>query len=130
MVIPITLRIAAVLVWISGMGLGIPCIMAIRNLASGRDLPLVFGFTAYGGGGFERHGLNTSIPLLLGFLLVSLVELPAGWLLWEGYWLGGILSLGLLIPGAVFWWGFDLPYPPIAAVVRVILIMVSWSELR
>jgi len=130
MVIPPTLRIAAVLVWISGMGLGIPCILAIRNLASGRDLPLVFGFTAYGGGGFERHGLNTSIPLLLGFLLLSLVELFAGWLLWEGYWLGGILSLGLLIPASVYWWGFDLPYPPIAAVARVILILLSWSSLR
>ena len=130
MVIPTTLRIAAVLVWISGVGLGIPCLMAIRNLASGRDLPRVFGFTAYGGGGFERHGLNTSILLLLGFFLISLVELPAGWLLWDGKWLGGILSLGLLIPGAVYWWGFDLPYPPVAAVLRVILILIGWSALR
>jgi hypothetical protein len=130
MVIPITLRIAAVFVWISGIGLGIPCIMAIRNLASGRDLPLVFGFTAYGGGAFERRGLNTSIPLLLSFLLVSLIELPAGWLLWEGSRLGGVLSLGLLVPGAVYWWGFDLPYPPMAAIVRVILILLSWSALR
>ena len=130
MVVPTTLRIAAVLVWISGVGLGIPSIMAIRNLASGRDLPLVFGFTAYGGGAFERHGLNTSIPLLLGFLLISLIEIPAGWLLWEGYQSGGILSLGLLIPGTVYWWGFDLPYPPIVAVARVILILMSWPALH
>jgi hypothetical protein len=130
MVIPATLRIAAALVWISGVGLGIPCIMAIRNLASGRDLPLVFGFTAYGGGAFERHGLNTSIPILLGFLLLSLAELPAGWLLWEGYLIGGILSLGLLVPGAVYWWGFDLPYPPIVAGIRAILILLGWSALR
>ncbi len=130
MVIPTSLRIAAVLVWISGVGLGIPCIMAIRNLASGRDLPLVFGFTAYGGGGFERRGLTTSIPLLLGFLLIALLELPAGWLLWEGRGIGGILSLGLLLPGAVYWWGFDLPYPPIMAIARVILILVNWPALR
>lgn len=130
MAIPTTLRIAAALVWISGVGLGVPCIMAIRNLASGRDLPLVFGFTAYGGGAFERHGLNTSIPLLLGFLLILLVEIPAGWLLWEGYKAGGILSLGLLVPAAVYWWGFDLPYPPIAAFFRAILILLSWSSFR
>jgi hypothetical protein len=129
MSIPISLRFAAILVWISAVGLGVPCIMAIRNLAAGRGIPLVLGFPAYGGGAFERHGLSTTIPLLLGFLLICLLEAIAGWLLWGGHRSGAILALALLVPGAIYWWGFDLPYPPIAAVVRVILIVLGWSSL-
>lgn len=129
MSVPISLRVAAIVVWISAVGLGIPCIMAIRNLSAGRGIPLVLGFPAYGGGAFERHGLSTTIPLLLGFLLVCLLEAVAGWLLWGGQRTGAILALALLVPGAIYWWGFDLPYPPMLAVVRVILIVIGWSRL-
>jgi len=101
--------------------------MAIRNLSTGRGIPFVFGFPAYGGGGFERHGLATSVALLIGFLVVCILEGYAGWLLWNGHKTGGILALFLLIPGAIYWWGFDLPYPPIAAVIRTILIVIYWS---
>ncbi|MGA9191435.1 MAG: hypothetical protein WBZ24_06875 [Anaerolineales bacterium] len=120
---------AAVLVWISAIGLGIPCIMAIRNLRAGLGIPLVLGFPAYGGGAFERRGRQTTIPLLVGFLLVALVEAGAAWLLWHGHKLGGVASIVLLVPGAVYWWGFDLPYPPIAAVARVVLIALAWPGL-
>ena len=103
--------------------------MAIYNLIHGRSIPYVFGFPAYGGGAFERHGLVTSVPMLIGFLVVCLIEGYAGWLLWNGYKAGGVLSLILLIPGAIYWWGFDLPYPPIAAIIRTILIVIGWSSL-
>ncbi len=129
MSIPISIRAAAIALWISGVGLGIPCIMAIRNLSQGLGIPLVLGFPAYGGGAFERRGIATTIPLLLGFLVVCLLEVAAGWLLWGGHRSGGILGLVLLVPAAVYWWGFDLPYPPILAVLRVILIVVGWSSL-
>jgi len=125
----ISFRIASVLLWISTVGLGVPCLMAIRNLLSGRGIPTVLGFPAYGGGGFERHGLETSVPLLLGFLAVCLAEGYAGWLIWNGYRAGAVLALILLLPGAVYWWGFYLPYPPIAAVIRTILILLFWSSL-
>jgi hypothetical protein len=36
----------------------------------------------------------------------------------------------LLVPGAVFWIGFDLPYPPIIALARTVLIVLSWSSLE
>jgi hypothetical protein len=129
MVIPISIRVSSVLLWISAIGLGIPCIMALNNLSHGRGIPFVLGFPAYGGGGFERHGLITSIPLIAGFLVVCLIEAYAGWLLWNGNKLGGILALILLIPGAIYWWGFDLPYPPILAIIRTVLILISWSHL-
>jgi hypothetical protein len=38
--------------------------------------------------------------------------------------------LVLLVPSAVFWWGFDLPYPPIIAAVRTLLILLSWGSLK
>jgi len=127
--LPILLRFASVLLWISAIGLGVPCIMAIHNLSQGRGIPFVFGFPAYGGGGFERHGLVTSIPLLVGFLVICLIEGYAGWLLWNGHKAGGLLALILLVPGTIYWWGFDLPYPPIAAFIRTVLILTSWPSL-
>ncbi len=45
----ISLRVASVLLWISTIGLGIPCVMAIYNLSRGRGIPFVMGFPAYGG---------------------------------------------------------------------------------
>jgi hypothetical protein len=103
--------------------------MAIHHLALGKGIPYVFGFPAYGGGGFERHGLATTIPLLIGFLVLCLAEGYAGWLLWNASKTGGALALILLVPGIFYWWGFDLPYPPIAAIIRTVLIVVNWSLL-
>ena len=130
MTIPVPARVAAVLLWVSAVGLGIPCLMAIRNLMMGRGIPLVLGFPAYGGGPFERHGLPTTVALLSGFLLVCLLEGVAGFLLWSGLRSGALLALLLLLPGAVYWWGFSLPYPPLVALLRTIPILFSWQSLK
>jgi len=52
-----------------------------------------------------------------------------GWLLWGGHRLGAMLALGALPVGAVFWWGFALPIPPILAIVYTILIVMNWQNL-
>lgn len=127
--VPVSLRVAAVLVWVSAFGLGITCLIAIRSLAAGHGIATVLGYPAYGRGAFERHGLPTTLPLVAGFLLICMAEAVVGWLLWCGRKAGAIYALVLLGPGAVYWWGFDLPYPPIAALVRTILIVVGWSRL-
>lgn len=123
-------QLAAVLVWIDAMGLAIPGLIGIRNLLAGRGVPLVLGYPSYGGGAFERAGIATSVPLLLVFLLVLIAEVAAGWLLWQGQRSGAVLALILLVPEAIFWWGFDLPYPPILAVARVVVIALAWEGLR
>lgn len=123
-------QLAAVLVWIDAIGLAIPGLIGIRSLLAGRGVPLVLGYPSYGGGAFERAGIATSVPLLLVFLLVLIAELPAGWLLWQGQRSGAVLALILLVPGAIFWWGFDLPFPPILAVARVVVIALAWEGLR
>ncbi len=125
-----SIQVAAVLLWITAVGFGLPNLPAIRNLLLHREVPLLFGFPAYGGGYFERFGIMTSVPLLSAFLLVCVLEGVAGWLLWGGYRSGAILALALLPAGAVFWVGFSLPFPPLFALARTALILLNWSSLR
>lgn len=127
--IPLKLRIAAVLLWFTALGFGLPCLPAIRERLAGRDIPYLFGFPAYGEGPFERVGIPTTVPLLSGFLLVCLLEGVAGWLLWSGSKAGAILALALLPFGALFWWGFALPFPPLFALARTVLIVLGWQRL-
>ena len=126
----LSIRSASILCWVTAIGFGVFCLPAIRNLLTGRDVPIVMGFPAYGGGSFERIGLHTTVPLLVAFLLVCVGEGVAGWLLWGGNKSGAVLALGLLPFGAVFWWGFSLPLPPLFAAARTVLILASWESLR
>jgi hypothetical protein len=129
MTVPVLIRVAAILHWIIAVGFGVFCFPAIRNLLTGRDIPIVMGFPAYGRGPFERFGIPTSVPLLAAFLLVCILEAVAGVLLWGGHRSGAVLALVLLPVGGVFWWGFALPIPPIFALVWTILIFVNWQAL-
>ncbi len=88
------------------------------------------GFPAYGRGPFEHYGLPTTVPLLVGFLVVCLLECLAGGLVWRGKRRGAILALLLLPAGAVYWWGFALPFGPILALARTQLIVQRWDSLR
>jgi len=67
--------------------------------------------------------------LLLAFVAVCAAEAAAGWLLWQGQMSGGVLALVLVPVGAVFWWGFALPLPPVAAVAWTALVLVGWDSL-
>jgi len=130
MTVPTQLRAAAILLWFTALGFGIFCLPAIGNLLAGRGIPYVLGFPAYGEGPFERVGIPTTVPLLAAFLLVCILEGLAGWLLWHGDKSGAVLALALVPVGAFFWWGFALPIPPIVALVRTVLIVLSWQSLR
>lgn len=123
------LRAAAVLHWFIAVGFGVFCIPAIRNLLTGRDIPIVMGFPAYGRGPFERLGIPTTVPLLAAFLLVCILEAVAGFLLWGGLISGAVLALALVLPGAIFWWGFALPIPPVFGLIWTLLILLGWQSL-
>lgn len=90
---------------------------------------MIMGFRAFGGP-FERLGTNAMVTLLVLELIVCLVECVAGWLLWHGDKLGGMLAIGLLPVSAVLWWGFALPFPPIFALIRTVLIALNWKALQ
>ena len=123
------IRAAAVLVWVSAIGLGVPCLMALRNLLAGQPIPRVLGYPAYGEGPFEQHGLPTTPLLISAFLVVCRLEAVAATSLWAGHKLGAVLALVAVPLGAIFWWGFALPYPPIIAVIRTVLLVLSWRSL-
>jgi hypothetical protein len=126
----VSIRIAAALLWLNGAGFGAFAIPGIIRLARHQEIPVIFGFPAYGGGPFERVGIRTSIPLLVGFLLVNVLLVIAGVLLWNGSRGGAILTLALLVPAGVYWWGFALPFGPLLALASTILLAVNWSHLH
>ena len=123
------IRAAAVFCWINAIGFGVFTIPAMLRVAGGKDIPYVMGFPAYGRGPFEAHGISSTVPLLAGFLLVCVLEGVAGWLLWGGHQSGAILALAVLPFGAIYWWGFALPIPPLFAVARTVLIIAGWQSL-
>jgi hypothetical protein len=124
------IRVAAALWWLNGAGFGVFTIPAIRNLRRHQELPMVFGFKAYGGGPFEARGIQTTQWLLAAFLLVNIIEIVAGWLLWTGVRIGAILSFAVLPLAAIFWWGFALPLGPPLALSSLILVILNWSSLH
>ena len=130
MSVNVGLRVAAVLLWLNGIGFGVFTLPAMRNLLLGREVPLVMGFKAYGGGPFERHGIHTTVWLLAAFLIVRIAECAAGWLLWGGHRSGAVLALALLPFAGVFWWGFALPFGPVFALPEIALILLNWPRLR
>jgi hypothetical protein len=123
------IRAAAVLCWINAVGFGVFTIPAMVRVAAGKDIPYVMGFPVYGRGPFDDHGITSTVPLLAGFLLVCVLEGVAGWLLWDGHTSGAILALAVVPFGAIYWWGFALPIPPLFAIARTALIIVGWESL-
>ncbi len=64
----------------------------------------------------------------MAFLIHSVLAGLAGRWLWKGRRRGAVLALVLLPVGAVFWWGFALPYPPLFALARTVLILRGWPR--
>jgi hypothetical protein len=125
----IEIRLAATLSLLNGLGFGISCIVGMASLHAGKGIATVMGFSTYGHGPFERLGIASTVPLLTGFLVVCVAEVIAGVLLWSGARGGAVLALALLPAGAVYWWGFALPFGPVIAGLRTLLIVLSWRAL-
>jgi len=126
---PGLLRTAAVLAWFAGLCFGLPCTYAIWYLADHGAVWTFLGFPTYGSGPFEDIGIQTTVPLLVLFLLVCAAELTAGWLLWRRRRAGAALALALLPVEFAFWIGFALPLGPPAGLARTALILLGWSSL-
>jgi hypothetical protein len=121
---------AAVLGCLVGLGFGLPCVFGIRYFSSHGQVWTFMGFPTYGGGPFERVGLETTLPLLVGFLLVCIMEIVDAWLLWRGSSSGAVLALGLLPFELAFWIGFALPFGLVVGVSRTVLVIRAWASLR
>ncbi len=125
-----SLRVAAVCSGFLGFGLGVPCVYGIWHLARTGEIATFLGYPTYGKGRFDRAGIPTTVPLLAAFLGVCLADVAAGWLLWNGRRAGTLLAIGLLPLDAVFWIGFDLPYPPPIGVARTAAVLVVVAGAR
>jgi hypothetical protein len=77
------MRVAALLSWVLGLGFGVPCVYGIWYFADRGYVWTFMGFPTYGGGPLEDAGIETTVSLLVLFLLVCVAELVVGWLLWR-----------------------------------------------
>ena len=119
------MRIAAgALSVLLGMGFGLPCLFGIVHLRRTGEVWTFMGFPTYGGGPFERVGLQTSTTLLVGYLAVCLAEVIVGVMIWSDAPDARWLALGLLPFELAFWIGFALPFGPPLGIARTVLVML------
>lgn len=108
-----------------GLGFGIPCVFAIRHLGRTGEVWTFMGFPTYGRGPFDRLGVPTSIPLLVGFLVVCVAEALVGVLLWTDASYAPALGYALLPFELAFWIGFALPFGPVLGLLRTVLLLLA-----
>ncbi|MEO6713466.1 MAG: hypothetical protein ABIM89_08580 [Mycobacteriales bacterium] len=121
-------RAAAVCSLVLGWGFGLPGAYGARYFAQRGDVWTFLGFPTYGGGPFERWGIQTSVPLLLGFVAVCAAEVLVGVLLWRETAAAPWLALALLPLELVFWIGFALPFGPVLGVVRTAIVVADLAS--
>ena len=121
------IKLASISTWILGIGFGIPCIYGMWSLWEGKGIAYVMGFPSYGHGPFEKIGVDTTIPLMVGFLLVCILECVVGQMLWNADKGGAILSFAIIPLELAFFIGFALPFGPPLVLIRVVLVILSWS---
>ena len=114
-------RIAGVMSLCLGLGFGIPGVIGARHLALHHEVWRFLGFPTYGEGPFLRVGIPTTVPLLLGFVVVCVAEGAVGVGLWSGWHPALWLSLALVPVELVFWTGFALPFAFVIGGIRVVL---------
>jgi hypothetical protein len=118
-------KATAVCTWALGLMFGLPCAYGIWYLADTGQVWTFLGFPVYGGGPWEDFGIDTTVPLLVGFLLVCAAELVLGWMLWRGNRDGVPLAFALLPLEIAFWIGFALPLGPVLGLARTAMLLLS-----
>lgn len=94
-------------------GVRLPCLLGVLHFARTGQAWTFLSFPTYGGGPYERVGLHTSVPLLIGFLAVCVAEIVIGLMLWRRDSVAPVLGYALLPLELAFWIGFALPVGPI-----------------
>ena len=117
--------VAALCTLVLGLGFGLPAVFGTLHFAQTGDVWMFMGFPAYGGGPFERLGLPTSVPLLIGFVVVCLAEVIVGGMLLLNVPHAASASYLLLPFEFAFWIGFALPFGPPLGIARTILLLLA-----
>ncbi len=120
------MRVAAgILSVILGLGFGLPGVFGARHFARTGEVWTFMGFPTYGGGPFERWGIQTSVALIVGFVVLCALEVVVGVLLIADVSHATGLSYALLPLELVFWIGFALPFGPVLGVARTVLLVLA-----
>ena len=118
-------KAAAVCSLVLGLGFGLPGAYGAWYFARHGEVWTFLGFPTYGQGPFERWGLPTGVPLLVGFVLVCTAEVAVGVLLWRDAGSALWLALALLPVELAFWVGFALPFGPVLGLARTALVVAA-----
>ncbi|MBA3585827.1 MAG: hypothetical protein H0W36_15170 [Gemmatimonadetes bacterium] len=118
-------RAAGGLAWAAGLGFGPLGVYSTVYFAKHGEVWYFLGLPTYGDGPFERIGIPTSVPLLLGFVGVCAAELVVGWMLWARRPGARRLSVVLLPIELAYWLGFALPFGPVLGALRTAAVVVS-----
>lgn len=116
---------AAICSLVLGLGFGLPGVFGTLHFARTGEVWTFMGFPAYGGGPFEWIGLPSSVPLLIGFMLVCLAEVAVGVMLLLHVPHAATVGYLLLPFEFVFWIGFALPFGPPLGIARSILLLLA-----
>ena len=114
---------AASLCLLLGLGFGLPCAFGIRHFAQTGQVWTFMGFPTYGGGPFERIGVQTSTALLVAFLSVCVAGVALALMLWTGAPHAAALGYALLVFELPFWIGFALPFGTLLGIARTGLLL-------
>ena len=106
-----------------GLGFGLPALFGTLYYAQTGEVWTFMGFPTYGGGPFERLGVATSVPLLLGFVFVCLAEVIIAAMLLLDVPHAATVSYLLLPIEFAFWIGFALPLAPPFGIARTVLLL-------
>jgi len=128
---PPAAKAAAAVTWVYAACFGLPAVpVAVYLLQTGR-LPWLFdAFPMYGGPWYDSGGPERFAAQLGAFFVVLLVVSWGGWLLWRGLRAGAVVVIATIPLEALFWYGFALPFPPLLALARVVLVIAAWPRLR
>lgn len=116
---------AAICSLLLGLAFGLPAVFGTLHFAQTGEVWTFMGFPSYGGGPFERLGLPTSVPLLIGFVLVCVAEVAVGVMLLLGVPRAATFSYLLLPFEFAYWIGFALPFGPPFGIARTILLLLA-----
>jgi hypothetical protein len=125
-----SIRAAAGLYLLLGLGFGIPTPFTLEHLQRTGVLPMTpFGFRALAGP-FEDLGVEPFRALGWTLVLVCALDVLAGIWLLQGRRRGALLAL-VTDPIALFLaYGFALPFLLIGIPIRVALVLAGWRSLR
>jgi hypothetical protein len=116
-------KVAGGLSLLLGLGFGIPGVIGTIRFAEYNSVWKFMGLPTYGNGPFTDIGIPTSIPLLVGFVVVCAAEVVVGVVLWVRPRAGAWLSIALLPLELAYWIGFALPFGPVLGALRTLAVV-------